>query len=77
MTLPHFRTRAAMPQHWPVRAEIENAARTLAAQIAEEQARSRQAELAALRRDCELAAEALREVCRELVKAGFRPDQPR
>ena len=64
-----------MPQHWPVRAEIGKAARTLFVQIAEEWARSRQAELAALRRDCELAAEELRAICHELIKAGFRSDQ--
>jgi len=66
----------AVPQTWPIRLEIAKAIHALAAQEGERLQR-RRAELAALRRDCELAAEALREVCRELVKAGFRPDQPR
>ena len=77
MTLPHFRTCAAVPQHLPARAEIEKIARALDVQIAEQQTRSRRAELAWLRRDCELLGEAIREACRELHKAGFNPNEPR
>jgi len=66
-----------MPQYWTVRAEIGEAARALFAEVADEQARSRQAELAPLRRDHASAVEELLAICRELIKAGFRPDQPR
>ncbi len=67
----------AVPQSWPVRTEIIKAIRTLAAQVEEEKQLQRRAELAAIRRDCEEMAEALRKVCRELCKAGFNPDEPR
>ena len=68
---------SAVPQTWPVRLEIAKAIRRLAEQVAEEEECRREAQRDAIRRDCELAVEALREACRTVVKAGFRPDQPR
>ncbi len=75
MTLPRRPT--AVPQTWPVRLEIAKAIHMLVAQVKEEQQLQRRAELAAVRRDCELLTEALRDFCRDLAKAGFREDQPR
>ncbi len=77
MTARSSRILTAVPQHWPVRLEIVKAIHQLAAQEQEEQQRQRRAELAAIRRDCELLSETIREVCRELVKAGFNPNEPR
>ena len=89
MTLPHFRGRAAVPQHWPVRLEIIKAIRTLAAQERQDQEvrkQQRQVHDLVLRRDCELALEALHGAWREcarllgqaqLRKAGFNPNEPR
>jgi hypothetical protein len=77
MSLRPSRILTAVPQHWPVRMEIVKAIHLLAAQEQEEQQCRRRAELAAIRRDCELLSEVLREACRELAKAGFREDQPR
>jgi hypothetical protein len=66
-----------VPQAWPVRAEIVKAINTLAGRVEEEQQLRRHAELAAIRRDCELLAEGIREFRRALHKAGFNRDEPR
>ncbi len=68
---------SAVPRDWTVRAEIMRAVRTLAMQHEEDQQQRRQAELAAIRRDCELLPEAICEVWHGLSKAGFNRDEPR
>lgn len=75
MALPRLLT--AVPSAWPVRLEIAKAIQMLAAEVANSEERRRQRELEAVRRDFDLAMEELHEICRDLVKAGFRPDQPR
>jgi hypothetical protein len=75
MTLP--RNLTAVPQGWPARMEIAKAFRTLAEQVEQEQQLQRRGDLAAIRRDCELIAEAIREFRHELRKAGFNPNEPR
>lgn len=77
MTARPSRILTAVPQSWPVRQEIAKAIRALATQDEQEKHRLRRAELAAFRRDCELLAEAIREVCRDFDKAGFNPNEPR
>ncbi|MGA3309838.1 MAG: hypothetical protein ABSD08_14660 [Xanthobacteraceae bacterium] len=76
MTFPLSRRLTAVPKHWPVRMEIVKTMRTLAAQEQDQQLR-RRAEVAAIRRDDDLLAEAIREACRELSKAGYDPNEPR
>lgn len=66
--LPRILT--AVPQSWPVRIEIMKAVRTLAAEC-EDAYQGRRAELAALRRDCELLAEAIRETRRSFARPDF------
>ncbi len=72
----------AVPKTWQARVEILKAIDTLAAQYQNDRLR-RRAEIAAIRRDCDLVAQSLREVCREwavLVRSHlhkFDPDQPR
>jgi hypothetical protein len=55
---------SAVPRDWTVRAEIMKAIGALAAQEEDEALRRRQADLAALRHDCERLAQALREALR-------------
>jgi hypothetical protein len=79
------RRSSAVPRDWNVRAEIIKAIRRLSVQEDEQRVRRRQADLAALRRDFEGLAQALREafresaspVSRELRKTGYNPDEPR
>ncbi len=66
-----------VPRDWTVRAEIMKAIRKLAVREADERLRGRQADLAALRRDDDLFATAIREAWREMSKAGYDPNEPR
>ncbi len=77
--MTHLRSRilTAVPQTWSARLEIAKAIHVLTVQGEEEKRLRRRNEFAAIRRDCELLAEAVREACRELSKAGFNPNQPR
>jgi hypothetical protein len=77
MTRLPSRILTAVPQAWPVRLEIAKGIHALTIQEEEEKQRRRRNELAAIRRDCELLAEAIREACGELCKAGFDQDEPR
>jgi hypothetical protein len=74
----------ALPRHWPAQMEIIKAVNALAAQIDEEKQLRKQAEAAeAQRRQDELrcacgeAIKALRDIGRDLRKAGFNASEPR
>ena len=71
MTPWSSRRLSAAPQTWQARMEIAKAIRMLAAQE-EDELLQRRAEIAAIRRDYKLIAQALREVCRELVQGRFQ-----
>lgn len=74
MILP--RVLSAVPQAWPVRAEIVDAIHRLAKQIVEDE-RRRVDKIAAADRGRDPVVEAFREFYRDLGKTGFREDQPR
>ncbi len=80
-TLPH--RLSAVPQSWPVRAQILDAARTLLTEHGEDLRKRRRDELGAIRRDLEQIAQGLLALQCEwpsLLRAQlrkYRPDQPR
>jgi hypothetical protein len=73
---PLLRILTAVPQTVQARLELAKAIRTLAAQDEEEKLLGR-VDIATVPSAGELAAEIVREFCRELSKAGFNPDEPR